>query len=125
MFTPESALLQPLSQRAPHAPSSIYPCRLVLPVLESHRNGIQWCVSELGLVERKLIPYKMPSEEVHSPQVFLSLEASVAHPPPCPVTPLAKTPIPEVTLSCGGEASFYSAQLRGRSPEPFLLGIVC
>lgn len=61
----------------------LYPC-LVLLVVELHRNGVKCCVSELDLVNRKLILYKMASEEVHSPRVFLSLEASVAHPHPAP-----------------------------------------
>lgn len=73
--------MQALSREAP--PPELCPC-LVLLVLELHRNGIKRCVSELELVNRKLILYKMASEGVHSPRVFLSLEASVAHPHPAP-----------------------------------------
>lgn len=86
LVTPESSLL-PLFRRAPHP--KLYLCRLVLPVLEPHKNGIKWCVSELRLVVRKLIPYKNASEKVHSPRMFLSLEASIAipHPAPCHLWP--------------------------------------
>lgn len=55
VVTPETSLLL-LSRWQPHPyPSMFYLCRLVLPVVEFHGNGLAWGVSEPGLIGRKVI----------------------------------------------------------------------
>lgn len=56
VVTPETSLSCSFPGGQPHPyPSMFYLCRLVLPVVEFHGNGLAWGVSEPGLIGRKVI----------------------------------------------------------------------
>lgn len=88
-----------------------------------HRNGCTRGMSEPRLVGRKLVFYelqrKRASEKVHSPRGFCPWK------PHCSPPPTPQSSDPNFTLSLGGEALPFVAQLRGVSQGPFLLVTDC